>query len=104
MRLPSRTVNYYARSGPDQMLVDFSPGLIDVMDRLAERITDRIVCLFSPNHDSFTRVVSGYRAMRARCRLRCPRACLRKRQRRDQCANKRDKYCLHDDSSLVHCY
>jgi hypothetical protein len=38
MRLPSRTVNYYARSRLDQMFVDFSPSFIDVMDRLAERV------------------------------------------------------------------
>jgi hypothetical protein len=80
MRLPSRTVDYYARSRLDQMFVDFSPGFIDVMDRLAERVTDRIVCPFSVNHDSFARLVRSYRALRARSGFRCCRACLCKRQ------------------------
>jgi len=79
MRLPSRTVNYYARSGPDQMFVDFSAGFIDVMDRLAECVTNRIVCPFSANHDSFTRLISGYGAVRGRSGFRCRRACLRER-------------------------
>jgi len=103
MRLPFRTVHYHARSGLDQVFVDFSPGLIDVMDRLAEHVTDRIVCPFSANHDSFTRLVSGYRALRARSGFCCRRACLCKRQRRNQCANESDNCLFHDVASLVYC-
>src|SRR5438874_552862 len=97
--LPSRTVNYHARSGPDQMFVDFSPGFIDVMDRLAKYVTNRIVCPFSANHDSFTRLISGYGAVRARSGFRCRRACLRERQWRNQCASQSNNCLFHDDAS-----
>jgi hypothetical protein len=75
MRLPSRTVNYHARSGLDQVFVDFSPGLIDVMDRLAESVTDRIVFPFTADNDSFTRPIRCYGAVRASCLGACLRKC-----------------------------
>jgi hypothetical protein len=100
MRLPSRTVNYHARSGPDQMFVDFSPSFIDIMDRLAEYITNRIVGPFSANHDSFARLISGYRAPRARSGFRCRGACLRERQWRNQSASQSNNCLFHDDASL----
>ena len=80
MRLPSRTVDYHARSRPDQVFVDFSPGLIDVMDRLAKSVTDRILFPFTADNDSFTRPIRCYGAVRARGGFSCLGACLRKCQ------------------------
>ena len=43
------------------MLVDFSAGFIDIMSRLAERVTNRVVFPFASDNDSFTRLIRTYR-------------------------------------------
>src|SRR5213079_2904043 len=66
VHLASRSVNNDASSRPDQMLVDFSAGFIDIMDCLAEYIADRILFPFTADDDSFSRLIRCYCAVRAR--------------------------------------
>ncbi len=86
------------------MLVDFSAGFIDIMSRLAERVTNRVVFPFASDNDSFTRLIRTYRAFSARCRFRCGGTCLRKSQRRDERASESHNCLLHDDASLFCCW
>src|SRR5438046_10566783 len=79
------------------MFVDFPAGFVDIMGCLAKGVTNRIVLPFSADNDPFPRLVGGYCALRTRCGFRCGRACLRKRQWRDQRAGETDN-CFLDDN------
>ncbi len=93
VHLASRSVNNDATSRPDQVFVDFPAGFVDIMGCLTECVTNRIVFPFRADNDSFTRLIRTNCALRARC----GRACLRKRQWRDECASENDNCFLHDD-------
>ena len=83
------------------MFVDFPAGFVDIMGCLAKGVTNRIVLPFSADNDPFPRLVGGYCALRTRCGFRCGRACLRKRQWRDQRAGENDNCFLHDDPPFL---